>query len=65
MVAWVSGRRGWVELAVAAGYALGLWALLTGLYSAGALLAFSALTYGISQAHFLIDGEVWHRRRIV
>ena len=65
MVAWVSGRRGWVELAVAAGYALGLWALLTGLYSAGALLAFSALTYGASQAHFLIDGEVWRRGRAV
>jgi hypothetical protein len=65
MVAWVSGRRGWAELAVAAGYALGLWALLTGLYSAGALLAFSILAYGVSQAHFLIDGEVWRRGRAV
>jgi hypothetical protein len=60
MVAWVSGRRGWGELAIAAGYAL-----LTGLYSAGALLAFSALAYGVSQAHFLIDGEVWRRGRAV
>ncbi len=65
MVAWVSGRRGALGLALGAGCAIGVWALLTGLQSVGALLAFSALAYGISQAHFLIDGEVWRRGRAV
>jgi len=65
MVAWVSGRKSALDLAVAGGYAVGLWALLTGLQSAGALLVFSALAYGVTQAHFLIDGDVWKRGRAV
>jgi len=65
MVGWVSGRRSMLDVAVAGGCAIGLWGLAAGLQSAGLLLLFSTLAFGVSQAHFLIDGGVWRGGRAV